>query len=104
MMAQRQRSDLQSILEELLGNENVYYQPGENTTMVYPAIVFSLDDISSQHADNLPYVTTKRYQVTHITRGHDTIVVDKLTRYPSTGFERAFRMNGLYHTIFNITF
>ena len=32
----RSRLALQSLLEELLGSKNVYYQPPENLKMVYP--------------------------------------------------------------------
>ena len=44
------RLDLQSKLEKLLGNKNVYYQPPESLKMEYPAIRYSRSDIDSKYA------------------------------------------------------
>ena len=38
------RLDLQKLLVELLGSDNVYFQPPPSVQMNYPAIVYKLDD------------------------------------------------------------
>ena len=39
----KNRIELQTLLEELLGSKNVYYQPPNNLSMSYPAILYSTD-------------------------------------------------------------
>ena len=96
------RLEFQMILEEALGNTNVYFQPDDNTRMVYPAIVYSLDFLETLHGNNLPYTLQKRYQVTLITRQANSAVIDALAGLRTSAFDRAFTHDGLYHTIFNI--
>ena len=47
------RPELQTKLEELLGNRNVYYQPPESVKIEYPAIVYSKIRIDTRSADNI---------------------------------------------------
>ena len=46
------RIDLQSLLEELLGSKNVYYQPPESVKMQYDAIRYSKKQIAVSHAND----------------------------------------------------
>ena len=46
------RLELQAKLEELLGSEQVYYQPPESIKMSYPAIVYSKSRIETKKANN----------------------------------------------------
>lgn len=96
------RLDFHGILVEVNGNRNVYYQPDQNTRMVYPAIVYDLDYMSTRYGGNLPYNVQRRYQVTHITRSADSGILEKLAALPTAAFDRAFKSDGLYHTVFNI--
>ena len=45
MMMSRER--LSAILHEVLGSDNVYYQPPESVKMKYPAIVYTRDSIDN---------------------------------------------------------
>lgn len=99
------RSDLQEILEVILGNpEEVHFQPPENIKMVYPSIVYTRDNIQTEYADNLPYKQTKRYQVTVIDRNPDSPFVDKVAALPMTRYSRKFTADGLHHDVFTIHF
>lgn len=103
-MSLAQRLKFQTILERILGNDNVYFQPPTSTKMKYDAIVYGLDYMATSHGDNAPYTVDVRYQVTSITRDPDSSVPDHLARLPKSQFIRAFRQDGLNHTIFAIYF
>lgn len=96
------RLQFQTILEELLGSRNVYFQPEENIQMVYPAIVYNLDYLNTKHGNNNPYNVQIRYSVTHIARKPNSDLVLKLANLPKSNFDRAFKSDGLNHTSFNI--
>ena len=53
------RLELQTLLEEILGSRNVYFQPPESVKMNYPAIVYSLDDIENSFANDGVYSSKK---------------------------------------------
>ena len=48
-------SDLQVVLQEIMGDHKVYYQPPENLKLTYPCIIYETSDILSNFADNNPY-------------------------------------------------
>jgi hypothetical protein len=91
--------------ETLTGiTENVYFQPPENIQMAYPAIVYSRDGSTSEHADNGPYRLTKRYQVTVIDRNPDSDLPDQVEGLPSCSIQRWFASDSLNHWVFNLSF
>lgn len=96
------RTELQTMLEDILGSSNVYFQPDENVKMKYPAIVYTLDDVYSSHADDHPYKRDKRYALTYIDRSPLSAVPDKLLSLRSARFVREYPQNGLNHTIVNL--
>jgi hypothetical protein len=96
------RKELNDILKDLLGSDNVYFQPPEDRTMQYPCIVYERDNASLKPADNFPYSVTQRYQVTLIDRDPDSDVVDKLLTLPLCAFNRHFATSGLNHDVFVI--
>ena len=96
------RLKLQTMLEGLLGTNNVYYQPDTNISMSYPAIVYKLDDIVTNSANDIPYHIEKRYQITYIDRSPTSSVLDKLVRLNKCSFERTFISEGLNHAIYNL--
>lgn len=99
-----QRVDLQTLLEEVLGSNNVYFQAPANVAMVYPCIVYKRDNAITEFASNSPYRYTKRYMVTYIDRNPDSLVPDKIARLPLCIFNRYFVADGLNHDIFNLYF
>ena len=96
------RTELQALLEELLGSRNVYYQPPESVKMKYPAIVYSLQDFDSKHANNRPYMQSPSYQVTLIDSNPDSEFVMKILRIPYCSFATKFKSDNLNHFVFNI--
>jgi hypothetical protein len=98
------RLQLQSLLEELLGTRNVYFQPPANVTMGYPAIVYNRDFLVTKFADDKPYVHTKRYVVTVIDKDPDSKILDSIAMLPMTTFVRHFTADNLNHDIYNLYF
>ncbi len=97
-----QRSELHDLLETLA--PNVYFQPPPTLAMSYPCIVYQRDYILDQHADNEPYSSVKRYQVTVLARDPDNTIVDAVKRLAMCTYDRFFTANGLNHDVFKVFF
>lgn len=95
------RLELQDLLESILGNENVYFQPPPSVLMEYPAIRYNLTDIHTEKADNMNYKRKRRYIVTLIHRDPDNEIVDKMIDN-GFAFDRFYAKDGLNHYVFMI--
>lgn len=98
----KNRLGLHELLCDALGTQNVYFQPPEGQKMKYPAIVYSRDDIESDHANNTPYRRSPSYQVTVIDSDPDSEIVDRVSNLPMCSFERHFTSDNLNHDVFII--
>lgn len=96
------RLSLQLLLEKLIGNRNVYYRPPENLKMNYPCIRYNRDEVVSEHADNISYRKTNRYQLIVIDRNHDNPVIDKLLDLPMCKFNTHYESDNLNHDVFTL--
>lgn len=93
----------QTLLEEILGSRNVYFQPPENVVMQYPCIVYSRDGAFRIFADNTGYRRVPRWQVTVIDRDPDNPAVEKLGLMPlCSDVIRSFVTDGLHHDVFEL--
>jgi hypothetical protein len=99
-----QRLELQTLLEEMAAPHSVYFQPPQDSGMSYPCIVYQWDDAIVDHADNVNYKYSKRYQVTVIDRNPDSEIADAVKELPYTRFDRFFVTDGLNHTVFQMFF
>lgn len=98
------RQDLHKILVDILGSDNVYFQPPESIKMKYPCIVYSRDYQTKFYADNISYLRKKRYQVIVIDRNPDSCIPDKVDELPMTSFERHFASDNLNHDVYIVYF
>lgn len=98
----RPRTDLQTLLEGLLGSSNVYFQPPETLQMSYPCIVYQRYISKSQFADGMPYLYTHQYQVSVIDPDPDSPIPDKVATLPMCHHNRSFAVSNLNHDIFNL--
>lgn len=94
------RLSLHYKLEEILGSKNVYFQPPESVKMKYPAIVYSIDDITNNFADDFPYSSNTAYQVTIIDSNPDNEIIKKISMLPLCRFNRHYVSNNLNHDVF----
>jgi len=93
---------LQSKLEELNGNRNVYYQPPESVKIAYPAIIYSRKNISTKHADDVKYLKKPCYEIIVIDRLPDNDVIEKLLELPYCSFDRHYVSDNLYHDVLTL--
>lgn len=98
------RVDLQTLLEQILGSGNVYFQPPSNISMKYDCIVYKRSRIETNFADNKPYGHKKRYEVTLISRNPDNAVVDQIAALPQCSHDRFFTADNLNHDVFTLYF
>lgn len=97
------RLELGALLKTL-GAEKVYFQPPSNITLEYPCIIYGRDFISTQHADNKPYRSDIRYQVTVIDRDPDSEITEKVAALPKCTLLRHFAADGLNQDIYQLYF
>ena len=98
------RKELQSLLENILGSRNVYFQPPENFKMKYDCIVYKREPYYNKHADNLVYAQRPGWIVTHISTSPLSQVVQSLSRLPTCRHEQSYIADNLYHNVFYINF
>ena len=96
------RLKLQNELEELLGSENVYFQPPSSVKMKYPAIKYSLSNIEIKHADDTSYNNKRVYELILIDSNPDSEFVDKLLQLPYCSFDRFYPSDNLNHYTFTL--
>lgn len=97
-----QRLQLHEIFKLLV--PNVYFQPPSSEKMSYDCILYELDDIQTDYANNSPYRFKKRYQVTAVTRSPDSDLPMKIAAMPTCTFDRFYTADNLNHYVFNLFF
>lgn len=98
------RTDLQTLLETLLGTKNVYYRTPENFQMSYPCIKYETDDIDKLKADNIGYRFTKLYNITIISQIEDEPVIEKILGLPMSSYDRHYVSDNLNHDTIQLYF
>lgn len=101
----KQRTDLQSKLETILGSKNVYFQPPESIRMKFPCIVYERSSLRAKLADdNERYQDYFRYQITYITKNPDTndFITKMLSELKYCTYERHMVADSLNHEVFNL--
>lgn len=98
------QTELQSLLESLLGSRNVYYQPPESVKMNYDAIKYSKSRIESKYANNAKYSKHNRYEIVVIARLPDHEVIDKLLDLPYCSYDRHYIADNLHHDVLSLYF
>lgn len=98
------RLKLQTLLEEILGSRNVYFQPPESVKMNYPAIVYGLEDIKNTFANDRVYLSKRKYLITVIDEDPDSPIVGRVASLPSCRFNRHFESDNLNHDVFILEF
>lgn len=98
------RADLHEILKDVLGTDNVYFQPPASLNMAYPCIVYRRDNRDARFANNGLYKNRKRYLVTVIDQNPDSDIPDKVGVLPLCSFDRFYAANNLNHDAFRLFF
>lgn len=99
------QSALQTVLQTIAGvNGHVYFQPPESVRLVYPAIVYSLEGMSIDRADNTAYKNMKRYNIIYISKAPDETMCNSLLGLPYCSFDRRYIADNLYHDSYTLYF
>lgn len=98
------RLNLQQILVNILGSNNVYFQPPETISLTYPCIIYERDDINQKFADNRTYFDMVRYSITLITRSPDSDIVNDILALPYCSYDRYYAADSLSHDVFTLYF
>lgn len=96
------RLELHEELCALLGTRNVYFQPPSSVKMTYPAIVYSLDNLESRHANDAIYTTNTRYSVTYIDANPESTMIKSLLKLPHCRFNRFYIADNLNHYTYTL--
>lgn len=96
------RLELQTILENILGSRNVYFQPPSNTKLSYPCIIYDRSNIESRYANNTKYNTRVRYSLILIGRSPESTLVKELLKLPYCSYDRFYTADGLNHDSFTL--
>lgn len=92
------RLDLQKEFKKILGNNNVYFQPPEDTKLSYPCIIFRLLNPNLNQADNKIYLWRDRYMVTIISKDPKNILAKRfMESFPHAVYGSRTISNNLYH-------
>lgn len=99
------RLKLHEVLKEILGNENVYFQPPASVKLKYPCILYKVTNADIGYADDLTYRYTRRYQITLVGKDPDSELIDKIPKTLSQcTFTNHFVSDNLNHYVYNIYF
>lgn len=98
------RQELRELLLTTSGVKAVYYIQPPSKDMVFPCIVYALERVYSDLANNNRYGIRKKYEVTHITKNPLEDIEDELLALPYTSFENKFISDNMVHTKIGIYF
>lgn len=96
------RIELQDVLENLLGSNQVYFQPPISISMKYPAIRYSISNIGGKKADNGQYTEETTYNLILIDKNPDSQYLKKLLKLKYCKFDRSYVSDNLNHFSFTI--
>lgn len=84
--------------------KHVYFDPPEGFRMSFPCIVYRRSRIDTQYANNTPYRTAKKYEITVIDKDPDSMIPDKIAMLPRCRHDRNFVSDNLHHDVFTLEF
>ena len=97
------RLELHDELCELLGTNNVYFQPPESSKINYDCIVYHRDNFHIRHANDNKYMLMDRYELEFIYRDPDSeIPKNILEHFKYCSFDRHFISDNLNHDTFDL--
>lgn len=97
------REQIQTTLEEILGNKNVYFQAPPNTGMKYPCIVYRFNRFDRRNADNKPYMLVGNWEIHHMYKSlKNDLKTKMLFAAPWVEFDRRVVTDGVYNDYYTI--
>jgi hypothetical protein len=98
------RLDLQTLLIDVSGIDNVYFQPPPTIKLQYPCIIYNRYYEQINHADDIPYRRRLRYTVIVIDKDPDSEIPDKISQLPLCSYDRFYTADNLNHDVYKLFF
>lgn len=99
------RAELKNKFKQILGNDNVYYQPPESVKLKYDCIIYKNKAPFTRRANNHLYILQHMYQATFITSNPVSTIPDKmLEEFPMIERVNDFVSDNLYHYVYELYF
>ena len=102
MTEAERRYELNSLLQEILGSNFVYFQPPENLKLHFPCIIYELSGKDVLHANDAKYRKVRRYTVTVVDKDPDSIIPLKIEELPLCTFDRVYVADNIYHSVYTL--
>lgn len=96
------RLELHQKLVNILGSNNVYFQPPATIKLQYPCIIYHRSKINKRHADNVMYNHNVQYSILLIGRNPESDIVTKILELPYCSYDRFFTADDLNHDAFTL--
>lgn len=97
------RLQLHNELIELVGNENVYFQPPASVELSYPCVIYSVGTGYVTRADDMAYNYTNSYEVMFIFKQPNLDIIERvLMTLPMCNVSRVYVADNLNHYVFNL--
>ena len=96
---------LQQTFETATGRSSagrVFYQPGADTRLSYPCLLYKLSNIPVDRANNSPYKVEHQYELTVIDRDPVSPLREAVVMLPFCTMTRAYESDNLHHYVFRI--
>jgi hypothetical protein len=102
-----QRECLHDILCSIDGVAKVYYQPPSNIHLKYPCIIYNLDNINTDYANDKRYRSIPTYTLTLIDKDSESPIqksIMDLNDGCHVKFNRFFTTDNLAHFVYTLIF
>lgn len=96
------RLDLHKTLVDILGSDQVYFQPPASVYLKYPVIIYARKRIENAFADDAVYKQAHHYEITVIDKDPDSHIVEKISRLSCCVHDRHFTSENLNHDVFEL--
>ena len=97
------RLELHDKLKEIIGNDNVYFQPPASVHLSYPCVIYKVGNGKAKYADGMVYGYINSYELVFIFKKPNIWIIDKvLEALPMCKMSRAYVADNLNHYAFSV--
>lgn len=97
------RLELHEKLKQLVGSNDVYFQPPASVHISYPCVIYHVGAGDAKRADNIVYNYTNSYDVVFIFKKPNIEIIEQvLNAIPMCRFTRAYVADNLNHYAFTL--
>lgn len=97
------RLELHEQLKQLVGTDNVYFQPPASVKLSYPCVIYSIGNGEAKRADNIVYNYVNSYDLIFIYKKPNIEIIEQvLNALPMCRMTRAYIADNLNHYAFSV--